>query len=480
MTVSVTSSLTSLDENTTPVVLFALTDEALNVSEYGHGAEQAVSSGLARRNHMDVTLLATEGRRVLLVGLGDAKDFTPLRLKRAAGAAARWLGDRNTTSAAFVARAVPGLDEAACVDLIVGGVVLGAYDAGLLKSKKEKTPLERLTVVSADAGAGGAATRAMIVAEAANLARDLVNAPANDLLPADLARRAAEAGRAAGLDVEVFDKAGLERIGFTGTLAVSAGSASEPSFTVMKHLPNEGQAPIVLVGKGLCFDSGGISLKPGAEMHHMKGDMAGAAAVVGALVAAARLSLPVNVIGLIPASENMPDGGATRPSDVITYANGKTVEVVNTDAEGRLVLADALIYGEREFHPRAMVDLATLTGACVVAVGGEITGLFTDHDDLANDLLAAAERSTEPVWRLPLYHPYRTKFDSGVADMTNCGDRWGGSITAALFLAEFVDTAKWAHLDIAGPAFDDTDKAFLARGGTGYGVSLLVEYVEKS
>jgi leucyl aminopeptidase len=195
------------------------------------------------------------------------------------------------------------------------------------------------------------------------------------------------------------------------------------------------------------------------------------------MLAVARLGLPVNVVGLVPSAENMPDGAAYRPSDVLTYANDKTVEIVNTDAEGRLILADALVYGEREFQPAAMVDLATLTGACVIALGGEVAGIFTDDDGLSQELMAASEASTDPAWPLPLYHAYRTKFDSGTADMQNAGDRWGGAITAALFLAEFVEKTPWAHIDVAGPAFDDTDKAYLARGGTGYGVPLLVEFL---
>jgi leucyl aminopeptidase len=182
-------------------------------------------------------------------------------------------------------------------------------------------------------------------------------------------------------------------------------------------------------------------------------------------------------VGIIPAAENMPGGNALHPSDVLTYANGKTVEIVNTDAEGRLILADALIYGEREFAPKAMVDLATLTGSCVISLGGDMAGIFTADDKLAASLVEAGETVAEPAWRLPLYKPYRPKFDSGIADMTNGGDRWGGSITAAMFLAEFVDKVPFAHIDIAGPAFDDTDKAWLARGATGYGVALLVEYL---
>ena len=195
------------------------------------------------------------------------------------------------------------------------------------------------------------------------------------------------------------------------------------------------------------------------------------------MYAVGALKLPVNVIGLVPSAENMPGGAAYRPSDILRYANGKTVEVTNTDAEGRLVLADALIYGEREFQPRAMVDLATLTGACVVALGGDIAGLFSDDGTLSKSLLAAAETTAEPLWPLPLYRPYRAKFDSPDADMQNVGDRWGGATTAALFLSEFVDKAPWAHLDIAGPALDDTDHPWSARGGTGYGVPLLVEYL---
>jgi len=459
------------------VVLFAFSDREPDLSGLGPVVSEAISSGFAKRKNLDITPVFEGGARVLVVGLGEAKDFRPVRLKRAAGAAVRYLQGRGTTQCAMLVPSVDGLSEDQGVYLAVSGAVLGAYDAGLYKTGDRNPVVEDLLVVTGSEGAREAAHRAAVVAEAGNFARDLVNAPANDLPPAELARRAAETGREAGLEVEVFGREEIEAHKMTGILAVNQGSANPPSFTVMKHMPNAGQAPVVLVGKGISFDSGGISIKPGADMHHMKGDMGGAAAVIGAMVAVARLNLPLNVVGLVPSAENMPDGASYRPSDILTYANGKTVEIVNTDAEGRLVLADALVYGEREFQPEAMVDLATLTGACVVALGGDVAGVFTDDEALGGALMEASESSCDPAWRMPLYRDYRTRFDSGIADMKNAGDRWAGAVTAALFLAEFVEKAPWAHIDVAGPAFDDADKAWLARGGTGYGVPLLIEYL---
>lgn len=478
MNTTVLSSLSAAAPDAS-IVVFAFSDQEPTIEGLPEAVTNALGSGYVRRDRLDVTPVFDGATRFLVVGLGESGDFRPVVLKRAAGAAVCYLKARGGGRVACVLPQIAGAAPERAAALIVAGAVLGAHSAALYKSGDAPKPITDLALVApegADAVAE-AAHRAQIITEAANFARDLVNAPANDLPPAELARRAAEAGREAGLEVQVFGREEIEQHKMAGILAVNSGSANAPSFTILKHMPNPGEAPIVLVGKGISFDTGGISIKGGADMHHMKGDMGGAAAVIGALVAAGRLNLPRNVVGLIPSAENMPDGAAYRPSDVLTYANGKTVEIVNTDAEGRLVLADALIYGEREFQPEAMVDLATLTGACVIALGTDVAGVFTDDEDLARRLDAASRESTEPAWRLPLYHDYRCKFDSGVADMKNAGDRWGGSITAALLLAEFVENTPWAHLDVAGPAFDDTEHAYMARGGTGYGVALLVEFL---
>lgn len=459
------------------VVVFLFCDREPDLSAYGPAVSDAISSGFARRGALDITAVQDGERRVVLVGLGEVKSATALRLKQAAGAAVRYLKYRSISRAAFVPPVIDGVTPDRAAALIAAGAATGAYNAGRYKGKQDAGQWEETVIVSSDSGAKDAAERAVKVAGGMALARDLVNTPANDLPPVELARRAKEALEAVGVEVEVLDRAKIERLGMAGVLAVNSGSRNEPSFTVMKHLPNAGQAPVVLVGKGITFDTGGISIKPASDMHHMKGDMGGAAAVIGTMQAVGALNLPVNVIGLVPSAENMPGGGAYRPSDILRYANGKTVEITNTDAEGRLVLADALIYGEREFQPKAMVDLATLTGACVVALGGDIAGLFSEDDALADALLDAAKTVAEPLWRLPLYRPYRGKLDSPDADMQNAGDRWGGAISAALFLAEFVEKTPWAHLDIAGPALDDTDHPWIARGGTGYAVPLLVEYL---
>lgn len=473
MTVSVA---TTLPASTDTVVLFAFADVEPDVSFFADPISTALSAGFVRRKANDITPLFEGNRRVIVVGLGDVADHSLLRLKHAAGSVIRYLKDRNVSTATVIP---PESDGADGVAVIADAAVLAAFDSGDRKTTDRPKPFEALTIVSSAAGAAAGAERARIVAESANEARKLVNSPAADLPPAELASRAVALGDAVGLETISFSVEEMEAQGMVGCLAVGRGSRNKPSFTVLKHTPNPGQAPIVLVGKGLCFDSGGINLKPGADMHHMKDDMAGGAAVIGALVAAARLKLPVNVVGIIPAAENMPGGNAFRPSDVLTFRNGKTVEIVNTDAEGRLVLADGLIFGEREFKPKAIIDLATLTGACVVALGGDVSGVFSADDALADSLVAAGEAATEPAWRLPLYKAYRSKFDSGIADMTNAGDRWAGSITAALFLAEFVESTPFAHVDIAGPAFDDTDKAWLARGATGYGVALLIQYLSR-
>lgn len=473
MTVSVAPALPA---GAITVIIFAFADRAPDLSSFGDHVAQAFQSGFVRRKANDITPLLDGSRRLVVVGLGDEADYLEVRLKRAAGAAIRYLKDRGVTDAAIVSPPERGAHGAA---LIAEASTLAAYDAGKRKSTDKPTVFESLTVVSNAADAVAAVERAQIVAQCANEIRELVNAPAAELPPAELARRAVEMAFAAGLQAESLSLDQMKHLGMVGCLAVGQASRNEPTFTVIRHTPRPGERPVVLVGKGICFDSGGITLKPGADMHHMKDDMAGAAAVIGALIAASRLKLPVNVVGIIPAAENMPGGNAYRPSDVLTYPNGKSVEIVNTDAEGRLILADALIYAEREFSPTAIIDLATLTGSCVIALGGDIAGVFSAEDALAEGIVSAGKASAEPAWRMPLYKAYRPKIDSGIADMINGGDRWGGSITAALFLAEFVDKAPFAHIDIAGPAFDDTDKAWMSRGATGYGVGLLVEYLSK-
>jgi leucyl aminopeptidase len=332
--------------------------------------------------------------------------------------------------------------------------------------------------LSADEGTTrkAAVDRGLALASAQNTARELIALPGNLMTPTVLAERTASLGGEHGFTVEAWGPDVLQEKGFGALLAVAKGSSEEPRFLILEHA-GDGGDPYVVVGKGVTFDAGGISLKPAAGMEAMKYDMAGAAATVGTLVAAARLDIPQRVIGLIPATENLPSGEAVKPGDVIRGLSGKSIEVINTDAEGRLILSDALTYAQR-LQPRAIVDMATLTGACVIALGHHAIGLMTPDDGLSEQLIAAGRRSGERVWRLPLWKEYRKQLESEIADLKNTGGRPAGTITAGWFLRDFVgDGVPWAHLDIAGTAWAEEAHGWQPKGATGVCVRLLHEWL---
>jgi leucyl aminopeptidase len=315
----------------------------------------------------------------------------------------------------------------------------------------------------------------LALAAGVSLTKDLGNLPPNVCTPTYLADQAKAMGKQYGLQVEVLDRDQIAKLGMGSFLGVAQGSAQPPKLIVLQHKKGKkSQKPVVLVGKGITFDTGGISIKPGAEMDEMKYDMCGAASVLGTFKAIAEMDLPLNVVGVIPTCENMPDGTAIKPGDVLTSMSGQTIEVLNTDAEGRLILCDALTYAER-FEPAAVVDIATLTGACVIALGHHASGLFSNNDKLAQELLAAGETAHDRAWHMPLWEDYQPQLDSNFADMANIGGRAGGSITAACFLSRFTKKYEWAHLDIAGTAW----KSGKDKGGTGRPVPLLTEFLVK-
>jgi leucyl aminopeptidase len=417
---------------------------------------------------------------VLLVGVGKRSDAGPDAVRRAIGKVAAKLSKRG--SVATTLAQAGGRSAADAVQAVVEGLILGAYRFDRYKSKKEDpAALETVIVLVParwDAGVVKAAiARARVVSEAVAWARDLVNTPARDMTPAVLAKAAQDMAKEVGLEVRVWDEKELEEGGFGGILGVGQGSVNPPRLIELSYRgAAASQAPIALTGKGISFDSGGLSIKPAEGMETMKDDMGGAASILATMRALAILEPKVNVIAAIPSAENMPSGSATRPGDVLRHRGGKTSEVLNTDAEGRLVLADALAY-LAEKSPRVIVDTATLTGACMVALGEDIWGVFSNDRGLVRDLLAAGEAAGEPGWELPLYRPYRTIIDSNVADVKNLGKRWGGAITAALFLADFVGDVPWAHMDIAGPAFRDKAGDDGPKGATGVPVRTLVSYV---
>jgi leucyl aminopeptidase len=326
-------------------------------------------------------------------------------------------------------------------------------------------------------GLAGARAAGQVRAAATNLARDLSNEPANALHPADLAAAARRLLAGKGVTVKVKDEKQLASEGFGGIIGVGQGAEHPPRLIELRYAPKGASGKVVLVGKGITFDSGGLSLKPADSMKTMKTDMSGAAAVLAAMSALAELDVKVAVTGYLASAENMPSGAATRPGDVLTMKNGKTVEVLNTDAEGRLVMADALALGAAS-GPDAIVDVATLTGACAVALGNRYSGLMANDEALAAELLDAAAEAGEPTWRLPLPPEYRKDIESDLADLKNVGDRYGGALFAGLFLEEFVDNRPWAHLDIAGPARAESEDGYLGKGSTGVTVRTLLSWLE--
>ena len=417
---------------------------------------------------------------LVAVGLGAAGEVTQAGLRRAVAAGVRACGQHAAVGVrldtAGASLALPVAAQAA-----TEGALLGGYEFGAFRSTANGRSLAEVFVVGDEAAAEGVA-RGRTVADAVLWARDRINEPGGFLTPKALARAAVALGEECGLEVEVGTRRDIRRLGLGGLLGVSRGSSRPPRLIELRHRPKgPSRGTVALVGKGVTFDSGGLSIKTAAGMMTMKSDMAGAAAVIAATAAGARLDLDVEVRTWVPATDNMTGPDATRPGDVLRMRNGKTVEVLNTDAEGRLILADALALAS-EAHPDALVDLATLTGAAKVALGPRIAGLIGNHDGWLTQVEAAGAATGEKVWRLPLPREYRKSLDSGVADLKNIagGDLGAGALVAALVLAEFVDPEiPWAHLDIAGPAWADGDDADVTRGGTGFGVRLLVELLEQ-
>ena len=418
---------------------------------------------------------APERPHVLVLGSRD-DGAGPDACRALAGRAVRACRDERFTSMALL------LDPAAAeaeIQAAAEGLLLGDYSYRELKgngSEDSRTgpSVARIWAARPVAGAEDAGRVGRIVSEAQNWVRSLVSRPGNVLTPTRLAEEAS-ALVDRGVEIETWDLERLREGGFGGLLAVSRGSSQPPRFIIME-LAGDGGDPIVLVGKGITFDSGGISLKPAKGMEEMKYDMAGAAAVIGAVRALADLGTGRRIIGLVPTAENLPSGNAVKPGDVIRGASGRSIEIINTDAEGRLILSDALTYAAR-LKPAAIVDVATLTGGCVVALGKHAAGLMSNDDDLARQLLQAGERTGERAWRLPLWKAYRSQLDSEIADIKNSGGREASPITAGMFLEEFVDNAPWAHLDIAGTAWADKETGYQPKGATGFGVRLLVDWV---
>jgi leucyl aminopeptidase len=448
-----------------------------------------LKAGIVRGKLFETNVVNTGGLIkpgiVVVVGLGLKKDFNLERVRGAFSKAAQKVRALNITDCAvsldfdFAEHPLSKIAESA-----VEGAMLGLYQFTPFKTVDRDEIKEISEIVIMDPRASllkmirQGVRRGEIIARAVYYARDLVSTPSNEMTPTILANRAREAGKGRNVKITVTGASAMQRLGMNAFLGVARGSYEDPKLITMEYSGGKkAEQPIVLVGKGITFDSGGISIKPAAGMDEMKDDMAGGAAVIGTLMAAADLKIPLNIVGIVPATENLPGGGAYKPGDVLTSMSGKTIEIKNTDAEGRLILVDAFAYAQR-YKPAAMIDLATLTGACVIALGRLIIGMWGNDDTLREGLRAASEATGEKLWEMPLPEEYEEQLKSDVADLKNVGSREGGAISAAIFLSRFIGDHPWVHLDIAGPAWLDKERPYIPRGASGIGVRLLIEYLE--
>lgn len=420
--------------------------------------------------------------RYLIVGLGERRKVSPERYRRSAATAAKRARSlKAKTLAIFLPPSAKQVERV--VSALAEGALLSLYKFDKYISKKGDEPpnLETITICAENPSGIDqgkcAAYWAEVVCEGTCLARDLANSPANEIYPQTLAEASKQSAERCGYSATILDEREIRDLGMGGVIGVSQGSAHPPRFIILEYGDSK-KRPVVLVGKGVTFDSGGISIKPSSGMAEMKMDMSGAAAVIGTFEAVTRLKLPVHIVGLIPAVENMPSGSSIRPGDILRHYNGKTSEVDNTDAEGRLILADALAYAGK-YKPAAVIDLATLTGACVVALGHYATGMMGNDPKLMKKLKSAGEATYERVWQLPLFDEYEKLIKSDVADVKNVGGKWAGAITAGWFLKRFIGRYNWVHLDIAGTAMLEDGSDYTPKGASGVGVRLLTELLRR-
>jgi len=446
---------------------------------------QLIGQGEIKGKLNEITIIHSLGKlpaaRVVVVGLGKKEELSQDRVRMAVGETCRLLQQKGIDNVATVApgAGVAGISLEGSAQAVTEGALLGVYSFRRHITKQaEYGELKRLTIVQADETElpilEQGSYKGRVLAEATKLARDMVNEPANYMTPAHMAETAASLAEAYGLELQVLEREQMLELGMGALLGVTQGSRQPPKFIVLHYRGGDSaQIDLALVGKGITFDSGGISVKPSEGMQEMKGDMAGGAAVMAAISAIAQLKPKLNVVAIAPCAENLPGGEALKPGDVLTAMNGKTIEIISTDAEGRLVLADALGYANK-LGAKRIVDVATLTGACHVALGDECSGVFGNNQELVDKLIAASVDAGELMWQLPMYEQAREQLKSEVADIKNVGGKWGGAITAAQFLAEFAGDTPWVHLDIAGTSLSEKDRGYLVKGATGVTVRTLV------
>jgi leucyl aminopeptidase len=486
----------SLPDHTTEaavVTLFegdtGLTDIAALLNEKSGGLiEEILRRGDFTGQTNQTAVLYTRGdfpvKRIVIVGLGKRPDFSLDRLRGAFAKAAQKIRSLNISefsSSLSIGNMDFSLEQ--MTEAAAEGVVLGLYQFLPFKTvdREKNREVRRFTILAAEAETfkviRSAAKTAEIISAAVTFARDIVSTPANEMTPSDLADKARESAKGKNICCTVLDAGQMKEIGMYALLGVARGSDEPPRLILLEYRGGKkSDSVIALVGKGITFDSGGISIKPSEKMEQMKTDMAGGAAVIAAIRAAAELGLPVNLVGIVPATENLPGGKAYKPGDILKSLSGQTIEIVTTDAEGRLILADALTYAGR-YKPAAIIDLATLTGACVVALGDHVIGMMGTDDGLKREIRAAADLTGEKVWELPLWEEYHELIRGDAADYKNSGGRAGGAITAAAFLSKFTGDIPWVHLDIAGPAWLAKEQPYIPKGASGVGVRLLIQFL---
>ncbi|HXH92453.1 MAG TPA: leucyl aminopeptidase [Thermoanaerobaculia bacterium] len=440
-------------------------------------------AGFTGKADESLTTVAGEPKKITLLGIGKQEALTIRILRTALYSVAKMAKKQRDRNIIIVLPYSVAKLDADATTRIAASALSGSdykYDTYITKKEDKSLPISAQFVPPEGVDAKRAKQldlEAKAVAAGIRTVRDLGNAPGNLVTATFIGHRAEEVAKEIGIKCTVYGKREIEKMKMGGLLAVNKGSAEEPRFIVLEYAPRKATKHVALVGKGITFDSGGISIKPSDKMEEMKFDMCGAAAVIGTIQAAAMLALPVRVTGVIASTDNLPSGSAYKPGDIITTMSGKTIEIVNTDAEGRVILSDALHYAS-ELKPDHIIDYATLTGACVVALASEAAGLFSNNDELAQKLIECGERVGERLWRLPEWDDYKELIRSEWADMKNSGGRWGGATTAAVFLKEFVNCPSWAHLDIAGTAYAEHETSREARGATGAGVRVTVAFLE--
>ena len=426
----------------------------------------------------------TSTQRILLAGLGKKENFTNDTIRFVSGKIAQKAKELKLKEFTIIAPPSSLIEPVSSVSQIVEGCKMSLYKFEKYKSKKENTIPNLTILISKSEKISNAIKNAVVVSEGVIYTKSIANLPPNECTPTTLANFARIIAKKNNMKCNIISKTDLKKRGFGGITAVGQGSKNEPKLIILEHnRGSKNEKPIVLVGKAVTFDTGGISLKPGEKMDEMKFDKCGGCTVIGIMKAVSELKLPINVVGIIPSVENMPGGEAYRPGDIIKLYNGKTAEILNTDAEGRIILADALSYGEKQYSPKAIIDFATLTGACIIALGTNIAGIVSNNEKLTEKIIESSKRTTEEIWNLPLNDDYMDMIKSDVADMKNIGiGRAAGTITAAAFLRNAIENTPWVHIDIAGVAWTQIatkEKPYNPKGATGFGVRLILDYLQK-